>query len=46
MRFQQYVKGVPVRNGQVAVALDKSGSVIHVGNSASPDKTLDTTRDA
>ena len=43
LRFQQFVEGVPVRNGQVAVALDKDGSVIQVGNSASPDKTLDTT---
>ena len=41
-RFQQYVKGVPVRNGQVAVAIDKSGSVLHVGSSASPDTTLNT----
>ena len=43
LRFQQFVKGVPVHNGQVAVALDTDGSVIQVGNSASTDRTLDTT---
>ena len=41
-RFQQYVKGVPVRNGQVAVALGKNGSVLHVASARSPDTTLDT----
>ena len=42
-RFQQYVKGVPVRDGQVTVAVDKAGSVLHVGSSATPATKLDTT---
>jgi Fungalysin/Thermolysin Propeptide Motif len=43
VRFQQSVKGIPVRNGQVAVALGKDGSVTQVGSSAVADTTLDTT---
>ncbi len=42
VRFQQFVKGVPVRNGQVAVALAKDGSVSHVANSAVAATALDT----
>jgi hypothetical protein len=43
VRFQQYVSGVPVRNGQVAVALGTHGSVLHVASGASDDRTLDAT---
>ena len=42
VRFQQFVKGVPVRNGQVAVALAEDGSVSHVANSAVAATELDT----
>jgi Fungalysin/Thermolysin Propeptide Motif len=42
VRFQQYVEGVPVRNGQVTVAIGTDGSVLHVASSASDDATLDT----
>jgi hypothetical protein len=42
VRFQQFVKGVPVRNGQVAVALAKDGSVSHVANSGVAATVLDT----
>ncbi|MEA2134061.1 MAG: hypothetical protein QOC68_1970 [Solirubrobacteraceae bacterium] len=42
VRFQQFVKGIPVRNGQVAVALAKDGSVSHVANSAVAATALDT----
>jgi Zn-dependent metalloprotease len=45
VRFQQFVGGVPVRNGQVAVALDPDGSVIHVGNGAVAATKLDTDPD-
>lgn len=41
VRFQQYVGGVPVRNGQVAVALGNDGSVTYVGNGAAAATTLD-----
>jgi hypothetical protein len=41
VRFQQFVGGLPVRNGQVAVALAKDGSVIHVGNGAVAATKLD-----
>jgi hypothetical protein len=43
VRFQQYVGGVPVRNGQVAIALGDDGSVLQVASGASTDRTLDTT---
>ena len=43
VRFQQFVKGVPVRNGQVVVALGKSGKVQRVASGAVADTTLDAT---
>ena len=43
LRFQQFVGGVPVRKGQIAVALGKDGKVLHVGSGAVSDTTLDTT---
>ena len=42
LRFQQYVGGVPVRNGQVTVALGENGAVQHVASSGSPSTQLDT----
>ena len=42
LRFQQYVGGVPVRNGQVTVALGEDGAVQHVASSGSPSTQLDT----
>lgn len=42
VRFQQVVDGVPVRNGQVAVALGEDGSVIQVGSGAVAATKLDT----
>ena len=43
VRFQQFAAGVPVRNGQVTVALDEAGAVVHVGNGAAATTKLDTT---
>ena len=40
VRFQQFVDGVPVRNGQVAVALGEDGDVLHVGSGATPERKL------
>ncbi|MEA2168261.1 MAG: hypothetical protein QOF76_1561, partial [Solirubrobacteraceae bacterium] len=43
VRFQQSVSGVPVRDGQVVVALAKDGTVSYVGNSGRAAGALDTT---
>ena len=42
VRFQQLVEGVPVRNGQLAVALGNDGSVTRVGNGGVAATRLDT----
>jgi hypothetical protein len=43
VRFQQYAGGVPVHDGQVAVALGRDGSVTQIGSSAARTAGFDAT---